>query len=244
MYASIRLPPARRFTADRIGRILFGDRQALGKITKRRVFIEQLEHNPARFMPEIDETKMSGHMVKIDLNSADEGHSGRSLETSRQDPSLTQRTIIVARDLAHAKIRERLENGGTKPEYIKTIRSTMLVRPRLLQAMHPDHSDRRPPDAWTLMSTSSSPLADRWSCGQGQSLGGRTEACKNHGWFLPWLHRRACRAPGTGLHQACGGHRVSRTRHGSVWKIEVEDFPAFIVIDDKGNDFFKELNLG
>ncbi len=241
----IRLPRHGASLPIGLGVSCSADRQALGKITKDGVFIEQLEHNPARFMPDVDETKMSGHMVRIDLNRP----MAAILAELSKHPVKTRLslngTIIVARDMAHSKIRERLEAGLGMPQYMKD---------------HPVYYAGPAKTPVGYASGSFGPTtAGRMDSyvDQFQSFGGSMvmlakgnrsaavrEACKNHGGF----YLGSIGGPAARLAQDCIKHvevlEYPELGMEAVWKIEVEDFPAFIVIDDKGNDFFKELNLG
>ena len=241
----IRLPRHGASLPIGLGVSCSADRQALGKISKDGVFIEQLEHNPARYMPDIDEAKMSGHMVKIDLNRPMKDILAELSKHPVKTRLSLNGTIVVARDLAHAKIRERLENGGEMPEYMKN---------------HPVYYAGPAKTPVGYASGSFGPTtAGRMDSyvDQFQSFGGSMvmlakgnrsaavrEACKNHGGF----YLGSIGGPAARLAQDCIKHvevlEFPELGMEAVWKIEVEDFPAFIVIDDKGNDFFKELNLG
>ncbi len=241
----IRLPRHGASLPIGLGVSCSADRQALGKITKDGVFIEQLEHNPARFMPDIDEAKMSGHVVRIDLNQPMKDILAElSKHPVKTRLSLTG-TIIVARDLAHSKIRERLEAGLDMPQYMKD---------------HPVYYAGPAKTPVGYASGSFGPTtAGRMDSyvDQFQSFGGSMimlakgnrsaavrEACKAHGGF----YLGSIGGPAARLAQDCIRHvevlEYPELGMEAVWKIEVENFPAFIVIDDKGNDFFKELNLG
>ena len=107
----IRLPRHGASLPIGLGVSCSADRQALGKITKDGVFLEQLEHHPAQYLPEIDQEKLGGEVVKIDLQQADEGNSGELSKHPIKTRLSLSGTMIVARDLAHAKLRERLESG-------------------------------------------------------------------------------------------------------------------------------------
>ncbi|MGL4496883.1 MAG: fumarate hydratase, partial [Beijerinckiaceae bacterium] len=115
----IRLPRHGASLPIGLGVSCSADRQALGKITRDGVFLEELEHNPAQYLPELDESKLGGEVVRIDLNQPME----KILATLSKYPIKTRLSLsgpmIVARDLAHAKIRERLENGQGMPDYFK-----------------------------------------------------------------------------------------------------------------------------
>ncbi len=241
----IRLPRHGASLPIGLGVSCSADRQAKGKITRDGIFIEQLETDPSKYMPEIDEAKLSESMVRVDLNKP---MADILAELSRHPVktrlSLTG-TIIVARDLAHAKIRERLERGEGMPDYMKN---------------HPVYYAGPAKTPAGFASGSFGPTtAGRMDSyvDQFQSFGGSMvmlakgnrsravrEACKKHqGFYLGSIGGPAAR-----LAQDCI-RKVEVLEYPelgmeAVWKIEVEDFPAFIVIDDKGNDFFQELNLG
>jgi fumarate hydratase class I len=217
----------------------------VGKITRSGVYIEQLEHEPSRFMPDIDEASLGGSVVHVDLNRP----MGDILGELTRHPIKTRLSltgpIIVARDLAHAKIRERLENGGAMPDYMKN---------------HPVYYAGPAKTPVGMASGSFGPTTAGRMDGyvdQFQAAGGSMvmlakgnrgravrEACQKHGGF----YLGSIGGPAARLAQDCikKVEVVEFPELGmeAVWRIEVENFPAFIVIDDKGNDFFKELNLG
>lgn len=220
------------------------DRQAMGKITKDGVFLETLERNPARFMPDIDTSHLGGEVVNIDLSKP----MKEILATLSKYPVKTRLsltgTIIVARDLAHAKIRERLERGESMPDYFKN---------------HPVYyaGPAKTPEGFASGSFGPTTAGRMDSYveqfqAQGGSMvmlakGNRSaqvrEACAKHGGF----YLGSIGGPAARLAQDCI-KKVEVLEYPelgmeAIWKIEVENFPAFIVIDDKGNDFFKELNL-
>ncbi len=220
------------------------DRQALGKITAEGIFLEKLETEPAKYMPDVDESEFEGGVVQIDLSKP----MDEILATLSKHPVKTRLslngTIIVARDLAHSKIRARLEAGEDMPQYMKD---------------HPVYyaGPAKTPDG--MPSGSFGPTtAGRMDSyvDQFQSFGGSKvmlakgnrsrqvrDACKQHGGF----YLGSIGGPAARLAQDCIKKvevlEYEELGMEAVWKIEVEDFPAFIVIDDKGNDFFKELNL-
>ena len=241
----IRLPRHGASLPIGLGVSCSADRQALGKITRDGIYLEELESNPARYMPEIDEERLTDHVVRIDLNQP----MSRILSKLSKHPVKTRLSlsgsIIVARDLAHAKIRERLENGEPMPGYFKD---------------HPVYYAGPAKTPVGYASGSFGPTtAGRMDSfvDQFQSFGGSMvmlakgnrsrqvrEACAKHGGF----YLGSIGGPAARLAQDCI-RKVDVLEYPelgmeAIWKIEVEDFPAFIVIDDKGNDFFKELNLG
>lgn len=240
----IRLPRHGASLPIGLGVSCSADRQAKGKITKDGIFIEQLETDPSKYMPDIDEAALSSSVVKIDLNQP----MSAILAELTKHPVKTRLsltgTIIVARDLAHSKIRERLENGEGMPEYMKN---------------HPVYyaGPAKTPEGFASGSFGPTTAGRMDSyVDQFQSFGGsmvmlakgnRTravrEACKTHGGF----YLGSIGGPAARLAQDCI-RKVEVLEYPelgmeAVWKIEVEDFPAFIVTDDKGNDFFQEFNL-
>ncbi|MUZ72024.1 fumarate hydratase [Agrobacterium vitis] len=240
----IRLPRHGASLPIGLGVSCSADRQAMGKITRDGIFIEQLETDPSKYMPDIDEAALSSSTVSIDLNQP---MSAILAELSKHPVktrlSLTG-TIIVARDLAHSKIRERLENGEGMPDYMKN---------------HPVYyaGPAKTPEGFASGSFGPTTAGRMDSyVDQFQSFGGSMvmlakgnrsravrEACKTHGGF----YLGSIGGPAARLAQDCIRHvevlEYPELGMEAVWKIEVENFPAFIVTDDKGNDFFQEFNL-
>lgn len=241
----IRLPRHGASLPIGLGVSCSADRQALGKITKDGIFLEALETEPAKYMPDVDEEAISGDVVKVDLSKPmSQILADLSKHPVKTRLSLTG-TIIVARDLAHSKIRARLEAGEDMPQYMKD---------------HPVYYAGPAKTPTGMASGSFGPTtAGRMDSyvDQFQSFGGSMvmlakgnrsrqvrEACKQHGGF----YLGSIGGPAARLAQDCIKHvevvEYEDLGMEAVWRIEVEDFPAFIVIDDKGNDFFQELNLG
>jgi fumarate hydratase class I len=240
----IRLPRHGASLPIGIGVSCSADRQALGKITRDGVFLEELEHDPARFMPHVDEATLGGAVVNIDLNQP----MADILATLTKYPVKTRLsltgTIIVARDLAHAKIRERLEMGADMPDYLKN-HPVYYAGPAKTPAGYASGSFG-PTTAGRMDS-----YVDAFQAAGGSMImlakGNRsaqvTEACKKYGGF----YLGSIGGPAARLAQDCI-RKVEVLEYPelgmeAIWKIEVENFPAFIVVDDKGNDFFKALNL-
>jgi len=221
------------------------DRQALGKITKDGVFLEELEHDPARFLPIVDEANLGGPVVRIDLRRPmNEILAELTKHPIRTRVALTG-PMIVARDAAHAKIRERLERGEPMPDYFKN-HPVYYAGPAKTPAGYASGSFG-PTTAGRMDS-----YVDQFQAAGGSMVmlakGNRSrevrEACGRHGGF----YLGSIGGPAARLAQDCI-RRVEVLEYPelgmeAIWRIEVEDFPAFIVIDDKGADFFKELNLG
>ncbi|MGB7287790.1 MAG: fumarate hydratase [Salaquimonas sp.] len=241
----IRLPRHGASLPIGLGVSCSADRQAMGKITAEGIFLEQLETDPSKYLPEVTDDHLDDNVVKIDLNQPmTQILSELSKHPVKTRLSLTG-TIIVARDLAHSKIRERLENGEDMPQYFKD---------------HPVYYAGPAKTPTGMASGSFGPTtAGRMDSyvDQFQSFGGSMvmlakgnrsrqvrDACARHGGF----YLGSIGGPAARLAQDCI-KKVDVLEYPelgmeAIWKIEVEDFPAFIVIDDKGNDFFKELNLG
>jgi fumarate hydratase, class I len=241
----IRLPRHGASLPIGLGVSCSADRQALGKITRDGVFLEELEHNPAKYLPEIDAGKLGGAVVEIDLKRP----MAEIRATLSRHPIKTRLSLsgpmIVARDLAHAKLRERLERGEELPEYFKN---------------HPIYyaGPAKTPEGYAsgafgpTTAGRMDAFVDQFQAAGGSMVmlakGNRSpavrEACAKHGGF--YLGSIGGSAANLAEHCIRKVEVVEYPELGmeAIWRIEVENFPAFIVIDDKGNDFFKELNLG
>jgi fumarate hydratase class I len=241
----IRLPRHGASLPIGLGVSCSADRQALAKITRDGVYLEQLETNPAKYLPEVEDASLGGDVVNIDLSRPmSEILATLSAHPIRTRLSLTG-TIIVARDLAHAKIRERLENGQGMPDYFKN-HPVYYAGPAKTPAGMPSGSFG-PTTAGRMDS-----YVDQFQSFGGSMVmlakGNRSaqvrEACARHGGF----YLGSIGGPAARLAQDCI-RKVEVLEYPelgmeAIWKVEVENFPAFIVVDDKGNDFFKDLNLG
>jgi fumarate hydratase class I len=219
------------------------DRQALGKITAKGVFIEELETDPARFLPEVTHDDLDGEVVNIDLTRP----MSEIRETLSKYPVKTRVMLtgpmVVARDIAHVKIKERLDSGGGMPEYLKDY-CVYYAGP----AKTPDgmaSGSFGPTTAGRMDS-----YVDEFQAAGGSMImlakGNRsrqvTDACKKHGGF----YLGSIGGPAARLALDCITKvevlEYPELGMEAVWKIEVQDFPAFIVVDDKGNDFFDLVN--
>ena len=158
----IRLPRHGASLPIGLGVSCSADRQALGKITRDGVFLEELEHNPAKYLPEVDETKLGGEVKAIDLNRP----MPEILKELAKYPIKTRLSLsgpmIVARDAAHAKLRERLERGEQLPDYFKNHPVYYAGPAKTPQVTPPARSGRPRPAAWIPSSPSSRPPAARW----------------------------------------------------------------------------------
>jgi fumarate hydratase, class I len=241
----IRLPRHGASLPIGLGVSCSADRQSLGKITREGVFLEELERDPARFLPAIDEAALAGEVVKIDLNRP----MKEILAELAKHPIRTRLALsgpmIVARDAAHAKIRERLDRGEPMPPYFVN-HPVYYAGPAKTPEGMPSGSFG-PTTAGRMDS-----FVDQFQAAGGSMVmlakGNRSaevrKACAKHGGF----YLGSIGGPAARLAQDCI-RKVEVLEYPelgmeAVWRIEVENFPAFIVIDDKGNDFFKELNLG
>jgi fumarate hydratase, class I len=219
------------------------DRQALGKITAEGVFLEQLETDPASYLPDTTAAHLieGGEVVAIDLNQPmDQIRAELSKHPVKTRLSLTG-PLVVARDIAHAKIKERLDAGEEMPDYLKDF-PVYYAGP----AKTPDgmaSGSFGPTTAGRMDS-----YVEQFQAAGGSLVmlakGNRskivTQACAAHGGF----YLGSIGGPAARLAQDCI-KAVSVLEYAelgmeAIWKIEVEDFPAFIVVDDKGNDFFTD----
>src|SRR6516225_5931207 len=241
----IRLPRHGASLPIGLGVSCSADRQALGKITKDGVFLEELEYNPAKYLPDIDTAALGGAVVKIDLTRPMRDILAQlSKHPIKTRLSLTG-PMIVARDLAHAKLRERLERGEGLPDYFKN-HPVYYAGPAKTPAGYASGSFG-PTTAGRMDS-----FVDDFQAAGGSMVslakGNRSpavrEACKKHGGF--YLASIGGAAANLAEHCIKKVECLEYPELGmeAIWRIEVVDFPAFIVIDDKGNDFFKDLNLG
>jgi fumarate hydratase class I len=239
----IRLPRHGASCPVGIGVSCSADRQALGKITAEGVFLEQLETNPAQYLPEVTSEELGGPVVRIDL-SRPMAEIRRSLS---RHPVKTRLALtgpmIVARDIAHAKLKERLERGEGLPDYFKN-HPVYYAGPAKTPAGYASGSFG-PTTAGRMDS-----YVEEFQAAGGSFVmlakGNRsrqvTEACQKHGGF----YLGSIGGPAARLAQDCI-RKVEVVEYPelgmeAIWRIEVEDFPAFIVVDDKGNDFFAGLS--
>ena len=218
------------------------DRQALGKITADGIFLEQLEHDPAQFLPEVTDTILGGDVVAIDLNRP----MSEIRETLSKLPIKTRLSLsgpmVVARDIAHAKLKERIDAGEGLPQYLKD-HCVYYAGP----AKTPDGyaSGSFGPTTAGRMDSYVDLFQENGGSFVMLAKGNRskavTDACNRHGGF----YLGSIGGPAARLAQDCikSVEVLEYPELGmeAVWKIEVEDFPAFVVVDDKGNDFFEEV---
>ena len=221
------------------------DRQALGKITADGVFLEQLETDPARFLPEVTDDDLSDEVVHVDLTRPmDEIRATLSNYPVKTRVMLTG-PMVVARDIAHAKLKERLDAGQGLPDYMRDHCVYYAGPAKTPEGMA---SGSFGP---TTAGRMDSYVAEFQAAGgsfvmlaKGNRSRQVTEACRTHGGF----YLGSIGGPAARLAQDCITKvevlEYPELGMEAVWKIEVKDFPAFIVVDDKGNDFFDQVGTG
>lgn len=218
------------------------DRNIKCKINKEGLWIERLDDNPARLIPESLREAGEGGGVKVDLNRP----MKEVLVQLTQFPVSTRLslsgTIIVARDIAHAKIKERLDRGEDIPQYLKdhpVLYAGPAKTPKGMPcgSMGPTTANRMDSYVDLFQSKGGSLIM----IAKGNRTQAVTDACRKHGGF--YLGSIGGPAAVLSQHSIRSIECVEYPELGmeAVWKIEVEDFPAFILVDDKGNDFFKQL---
>ncbi len=238
----IRLPRHGASLPIGLGVSCSADRQAKGKITKDGVYLEQLETDPAQYLPEMSDDAFEGDVVKIDLNKPMSEMLGTLTKHGVKTRLSLTGPIIVARDSAHRKLRERLDRGEDLPDYFKN---------------HPIYyaGPAKTPEGYASGSFGPTTagrmdgFVDEFQAKGGSMImlakGNRSpqvrKACQAHGGF----YLGSIGGPAARLALDCikKVECIEYPELGmeAIWKIEVEDFPAFIVVDDKGNDFFKDL---
>jgi fumarate hydratase class I len=220
------------------------DRQALGKITRDGVYLEQLETDPARFLPEVDEAALRGDVVRLDLTrQMAEVRAELSRHPVRTRLALTG-PMIVARDIAHAKIKERLDAGGAMPAYMRDhvvyyAGPAKTPKGYASGSFGPTTAGRM--DAYVDLFQSRG--GSHVMLAKGNRSRAVAEACRRHGGFyLGSIGGPAARLAQDFIRKV---EVLEYPELGmeAVWRIEVEDFPAFVVVDDKGNDFFARLGV-
>jgi fumarate hydratase class I len=238
----IRLPRHGASLPIGIGVSCSADRQVLGKITADGIFLEALETDPARYLPAVADGQLGGEVVGIDLNAPmDQILAMLARHPVRTRLSLTG-PLIVARDIAHAKLKERLDAGLGLPQYLKD-HGVYYAGPAKTPegfasgSFGPTTAGRMDSYVDLFQSHGGSLVM----LAKGNRSPSVTAACQKHGGF----YLGSIGGPAARLAQDC----IKKVEAGeyaelgmeAVWKIEVEDFPAFIVVDDKGNDFFAEF---
>ena len=219
------------------------DRQALGKITAEGVFLEELERDPASFLPEITDEHLADEVVRVDL-SRPMSEIQAMLSTLPIKTRLSLHgPLVVARDIAHARIKEMLDAGEPMPQYMKD-HAVYYAGPAKTPAGYasgsfgPTTAGRM--DAYVNQFQRAG--GSMVMLAKGNRSAAVTNACRDNGGF----YLGSIGGPAARLAQDCIRHVevLDFPDYGmeAVWKIDVEDFPAFVVVDDKGNDFFAETS--
>ena len=220
------------------------DRQALGKITADGIFLEELDRDPAKYLPDTTDSHLSvgsDDVVEIDLNRP----MSEILAELTKHPVKTRLSLtgplVVARDIAHAKIQERLDAGEGMPQYLKD-HAVYYAGPAKTPEGYASGSFG-PTTAGRMDSYVEAFQAAGGSMvmlAKGNRSAKVTRACQEHGGF----YLGSIGGPAARLAQDCIKHvevlEYAELGMEAVWKIDVEDFPAFVVVDDKGNDFFAD----
>ena len=216
------------------------DRQALAKITPSGVWLERLEPDPARFLPDVEITE--GEVVKVDLNRPMSDIRAELAKYPVKTRLSLTGPLVVARDIAHAKIAERLDAGEPMPQYLRD-HAVYYAGPAKTPegyasgSFGPTTAGRMDAYVEKFQAAGGSLVM----LAKGNRSGQVTRACHSYGGF----YLGSIGGPAARLAQDCIRHvevlEYPELGMEAVWRIEVEDFPAFIVVDDKGNDFFAEV---
>jgi fumarate hydratase, class I len=238
----IRLPRHGASCPVGLGVSCSADRQILGKITREGVFLEQLETNPAKYLPDVDPSELEGEAVRIDLRRP----MREILAELTRYPVATRLSLsgpmVVARDIAHAKLKERLDQGLGLPQYLKD-RMIYYAGPakkpegRASGSFGPTTAGRM--DSYVDLFQSQG--ASLVMLAKGNRSKAVRDACKKWGGFyLGSIGGPAARLADHSIKKV-EVQEYPELGMEAIWSIEVEDFPAFIVTDDKGNDFYAGL---
>ncbi len=238
----IRLPRHGASCPVGIGVSCSADRNILGRIDERGVWLEQLETNPARLLPELDGHGASGSETKVDLNAPMEEILATLGDRSIGDVVHLSGPLIVARDIAHAKLLRTLEETGDLPPYVKD-HPIYYAGPAKTPEGHasgsfgPTTAQRMDPYVAPFQAIG----ASRVMLAKGNRGQAVTDSCAEHGGF----YLGSLGGPAARLGRDCitKVEVVAYPELGmeAIWRIEVEDFPAFVVVDDQGNDFFAKF---
>ena len=240
----IRLPRHGASLPISIGVSCGADRQVKAKINEKGVFIEKLEKNPSKYLPTISESTLSENSISIDLNQSMEKICSILSKYPVKTRVILNGTLIVARDMAHGKIKEKLDKGIEIPEYFKN-HPIYYAGPAktpdgmVTGAFGPTTAGRMD----SYVKTFQDKGASRIMLAKGNRSKQVTDSCKKNGGF----YLGSIGGPGAELAQ----NNITKVEcleypelgMEAIWKIEVKDFPAFIIIDDKGNDFFQSFGI-
>ena len=240
----IRLPRHGASLPISIGVSCGADRQVKAKINEKGVFIKKLEKNPSKYLPTISESTLSENSISIDLNQSMEKICSILSKYPVKTRVILNGTLIVARDMAHGKIKEKLDKNIEIPEYFKN-HPIYYAGPAktpdgmVTGAFGPTTAGRMD----SYVKTFQDKGASRIMLAKGNRSKQVTDSCKKNGGF----YLGSIGGPGAELAQ----NNITKVEcleypelgMEAIWKIEVKDFPAFIIIDDKGNDFFQSFGI-
>lgn len=238
----VRLPRHGASCPIGVGLSCSADRNIKAKITKDGVFIEKLDSNPAELIPEEFRKEGEGETVKIDLSMPMEEIRKELSKYPVSTRVSMDGTIIVARDIAHAKWKERLDKGEGLPDYTKN-HPILYAGPAKTPegfacgSMGPTTANRMDPYADPFMAAGGSFVM----IAKGNRTQAVTDACHKHGGFYLGTIGGVAAALSEASIKSIECVEYPELGMEAVYKIEVEDFPCFILVDDKGNDFFKQL---
>jgi fumarate hydratase, class I len=240
----IRLPRHGASLPISIGVSCGADRQVKAKINQNGVFIEKLEKNPSKYLPTISKSSLSENSVNIDLNQPIEKICFILSQYPVKTRVILNGTLIVARDMAHGKIKEKLDKNIKIPEYFKNhpiyyAGPAKTPEGMVTGAFGPTTAGRM--DSYVKLFQEKG--ASRIMLAKGNRSKQVTDSCKEYGGF----YLGSIGGPGAELAQ----NNITKVEcieypelgMEAIWKIEVKDFPAFIIIDDKGNDFFQAFGI-
>ncbi len=240
----IRLPRHGASLPISIGVSCGADRQVKAKINEKGVFIEKLEKNPSKYLPTISKSILSDNSVAIDLNQPMEKICSILSQYPVKTRVILTGTLIVARDMAHGKIKEKLDDNIEIPEYFKNhpiyyAGPAKTPKGMITGAFGPTTAGRM--DSYVKLFQKNG--GSKIMLAKGNRSKQVTDSCKEHGGF----YLGSIGGPGAEIAQ----NNITKVEcieypelgMEAIWKIEVIDFPAFIVIDNKGNDFFQSFGI-
>lgn len=239
----IRLPRHGASCPVGLGVSCSADRQVWGKINKKGIFLEELETDPAQYLPDIDESKLGGAVVQVDLNRPMKEVLAQLSEFPIKTRLSLTGTLVVARDIAHAKLKERIDRGEGLPQYIKD-HIVYYAGPAKTPegyasgSFGPTTAGRMDSYVDLLMQNGGSLI----SLAKGNRSRQVTQACNKYGGFYLGSIGGPAAILAKNSIKKVEVLEYPELGMEAIWKIDVVNFPAFIIVDNKGNDFFKELN--
>ena len=238
----IRLPRHGASCPIGLGVSCSADRQAFGKITADGVFLERLETDPSKFIPEVQDTEVSEEVIQIDLNQPMDQIRAQLSQYPIKTRVELSGPMIVARDIAHAKLKERLDSGHGLPDYIKNHPIYYAGPAKTPTGMA---SGSFGPTTAGRMDSYVDPFMEAGASFITLAKGNRSpvvrSACKKYGGFYLGSIGGAAAILALNSIKKVEVEEYPELGMEAVWRIEVEKFPAFIVVDDKGNDFFSSI---